>query len=89
MIRQWALFLILLLLVQASAIGLVYVKHLNRKLFVELQASQRVRDQLMIEFGQLQLEQSTWSTHGRIERIAHQKLQMRMPDYAAVEIISR
>jgi cell division protein FtsL len=70
---------VLMSLVIASAIAVVYSKHQNRKLFVELQGLKTQRDELEIEWGRLQLEQSTWATHGRIERLARERLQMRMP----------
>jgi cell division protein FtsL len=34
---------------------------------------------LDVEWGQLQLEQSTWATHTRVEQIARDKLGMRPP----------
>ncbi|MDX2504070.1 MAG: cell division protein FtsL [Gammaproteobacteria bacterium] len=74
------LILILLIITFVSAISVVYVKHYNRKLFVEVQQLERQRDDMEVEWGKLQLEQSTWATHGRIERIAQEKLQMIMPD---------
>ena len=46
-----------------SAIALVYTKHESRKLFVELETLTHERDELNIEWGQLQIEQSTWATH--------------------------
>jgi len=65
--------------VVGSALGAVYAKHESRKLFVELQDLTAVRDEMNIEWGQLQLEQSTWATHGRIEELARSKLQMLTP----------
>ena len=52
-----------------SAMALIYTKHESRKLFVELEALTTERDELNIEWGQLQIEQSTWATHARIERV--------------------
>ena len=46
-----------------SAIALIYTKHESRKLFVELETLTHERDELNIEWGQLQIEQSTWATH--------------------------
>jgi cell division protein FtsL len=63
----------------ASAIMLVYSKHLSRKLFVDLQQLKREVGELNTEWGQLQLEQSAWSDHGRIERVARDRLSMVMP----------
>ncbi len=48
-----------------SAMALVYTKHEARKLFVELEGLSHERDELNIEWGQLQIEQSTWATHAR------------------------
>ena len=80
--RQRILLVITLLfvLVLASAIMLVYSKHQNRKLFVELQQLNHQVDELNTEWGQLQLEQSAWSGHGRIEKIARTRLSMVLPD---------
>ncbi len=70
---------VLFSLVLASAILLVYSKHQSRKLFVELQQLKYQVDALNTEWSQLQLEQSAWSGHGRIERIASKRLSMVMP----------
>ena len=70
----------LLLLVMGSAIAVIYSKHHSRKLFVELQHVRKQIDELNIEWGRLQLEQSAWSAHGRIESIARKRLGMKLPD---------
>jgi len=67
-------------LVLASAVLLVYSKHQSRKLFVELQQLRHEVDALNTEWSQLQLEQSAWSGHGRIERVARKQLSMVMPE---------
>jgi len=71
----------------ASALGVVFSTNESRKLFVELQGLQKVRDDLSAEWGRLQLEQSTWATHGRIEQIANNKLEMVNPPPGAVVIV--
>lgn len=80
--RQRVLLVVTLLfsLVLASAILLVYSKHQSRKLFVELQQLKHEVDALNTEWSQLQLEQSAWSGHGRIERVARKQLSMVMPE---------
>lgn len=77
----------LVLAVFVSALGVVFSTHESRKLFVELQGVQKVRDELSAEWGRLQLEQSTWATHGRIERIANNRLEMINPPPGAVVIV--
>lgn len=73
--------------VLSSAVLLVYSKHQSRKLFVELQALKHQVDALNTEWGQLQLEQSAWSGHGRIEQVARERLSMVMPGAEEVVFI--
>ena len=79
--RQRVLVVVTLLfvLVLVSALMLIYSKHQSRKLFVELQQLNYQIDELNTEWGRLQLEQSAFSDHGRIERIARNRLSMVMP----------
>jgi cell division protein FtsL len=77
MLRVNTLLLIVLVL---SALGVVTAQHRARKLFQDVEAEQERARQLDVEFGQLQLEMSTWATHPRIEQIARERLRMRQPD---------
>jgi cell division protein FtsL len=79
--------LLLLAVLIACALGLVTSQYKARKLFAELEAEQERARSLEIEYGQLQLEASTWSTQSRIERIASQRLRMRRPDPARVQLV--
>lgn len=89
--RQRILMVVTLLfsLVLASAILLIYSKHQSRKLFVELQQLKYQVDALNTEWSQLQLEQSAWSGHGRIERIARKRLSMVMPESDEVVFVQQ
>jgi cell division protein FtsL len=78
---------ILFVVVMATAIGLVYSKHKTRKLFVELQQLNKEVVSLNTEWGRLQLEQSAWADHGRIEQIARQRLDMVIPEAEQVAFI--
>lgn len=71
----------------ASAIGVVYSIHQSRKLFVQLQSLQALRDEMDVEWGRLQLEQSTWATDARIEELARRKLDMIIPQPGAVVMV--
>lgn len=84
-----AMLAILALSVLMSSIGIVLSRHHARRLFVELQALQRERDQMNDEWGQLQLEQATWGTHARVEDIAHSRLQMVPPQPKSVVMVSQ
>ncbi|MEJ2127286.1 MAG: cell division protein FtsL [Woeseiaceae bacterium] len=72
-----------------SALALVYTKHESRKLFVELETLTDERDQLNIEWGQLQIEQSTWATHARIEQVATDDLALVRPAATEIYVIER
>ena len=74
--------------VLGSALGVVYAKHEARSRFNELQQLTKVRDDLDIEWGQLQLEQSTWATHGRVERIAHDEIHLFIPQASDLRIVT-
>lgn len=81
------LVMFLALLVLASSLGVIYAKHQSRKLFVELDTLKKERDEMNIEWGRLQLEQSTLATHSRIEQTAKKRLHMVTPEYEKVLIV--
>ena len=72
----------------AAALGVVYAKHENRTLFIELQALQAERDAMNVEWGQLQLEQGTQATYARVDAEARGRLEMQSPDPGAIVIIN-
>jgi cell division protein FtsL len=80
--------IVLLAILIACALALVTAQHKARKLFTELAKAQDVEKQLDVEWGQLQLEQSTWATHARIEKLATQALGMRVPEAAKVRTVN-
>jgi cell division protein FtsL len=43
---------------------------------------------LAVEWGQLQLEQSTWAMRARIEKIATKQLLMRVPEGPQIKVIT-
>lgn len=79
--------LLLLSSLMLSAVGVVYSSHLSRQLFAEQAILLERNDQLQLEWAQLLLEQSAWSSPGRIESIAHEELHMSIPETAQVEIL--
>ena len=72
-----------------SAAGAIYSKHRARELFVTLERLNNQRDNLEVEWGQLQLEQSAWSTHAFVERVASTKLKMATPPPKEIELVSQ
>jgi cell division protein FtsL len=79
--------LLLLLVLVVCALGLVTSQHQSRKLFTELEREQERARALEVEYGQLQLEASTWGLHSRVERIAAQSLGLRAPDPRRVRMV--
>lgn len=69
----------LFLLLMISAGGLVTSQHQARKLYAELEREKQLTKQIETEFTQLQIEQSTWSMHSRIEKVATSRLHMGSP----------
>ena len=78
---------ILWIAVLASAAGAIYCKHRARQLFVQLEHLDARRDNLEIEWGQLQLEQSAWSTHAFVEQVAGTKLRMGTPAPRDIQVV--
>ena len=73
--------------VLGSSLGVIYAKHEARSRFNELQQLTKARDDLDIEWAQLQLEQSTWATHGRVERVARDELRMVIPQAGDLRVV--
>jgi cell division protein FtsL len=76
------------LAVLLSGFGVVISKQETRQQFQQLMALQDKRDELEIEWGQLQLEQSAWATHGRIESAARRELSMKLPRVGDAVLVS-
>lgn len=87
--RRWFLGAVMVLLVMISAIANVYAKHESRKSFTELQVLTSERDRLEVEWGKLQIEQSTWSTYARVEQLARKQMHMRIPAPGQTMLLSR
>ncbi len=82
-----ALNALLLVAVVMCALSVVTSQHKARKLFVELQKGKERAQQMDVEWGQLQLEQSTWAAPARVERVAARQLQMQLPRNGQVQFI--
>ncbi|HEY6610743.1 MAG TPA: cell division protein FtsL [Pseudomonas sp.] len=82
------LMLVLFGLVLASAVAVAWSAHWNRQLLNQLYAELSVRDKAQAEWGRLILEQSTWTAHSRIETLASEQLQMRIPEPGEVRMVA-
>lgn len=80
MIAERLLALFLAVAALATALGVVQTKHQSRIEFNRLQLLHGERDAMDIDWGRLQLEQSTLAQHARIEESAHRELGMVVPE---------
>ena len=87
--RSTLLMIVFIVVCVGSALALVYTRHESRKLFVELEELSHERDELNIEWGQLQIEQSTWATHARIEKLAVEELALERPEATDIYVIEK
>ena len=79
--------LALLAVLIVCALSLVTSRHQARQRFIELEREQAQARNYEVEFGQLKLEQSTWGTPARIEKLAREQLHMQLPGAARVELV--
>ena len=78
---------LLLVAVVICALSVVTSQHKARKLYIELQKEKEYAQQMEVEWGQLQLEQSTWATPARVEKVATQQLKMKLPKSGQIQFI--
>lgn len=84
--RLVTIFLLTLVLV-LSSMGVVYAKYQSRKLFAERESLRVVRDELAVEWRQIQLELATFAAHGHVEAMARKKLKMHVPEWTDIRIV--
>ncbi|MFI4937758.1 MAG: cell division protein FtsL [Candidatus Berkiellales bacterium] len=92
LLQQWATTMgvgLLSSFVFFSAMSVIYHKHASRQLFMRLQQLQQEVESLQVEWSQLLLEQGTWGTGARVERIARERLQMTLPEPNEVVVITK
>jgi len=82
------LMLLLFIAVLVSSVAVSYSAHWNRQLLNTLYGELSERDKAQAEWGRLILEQSTWTAHSRIENLASEQLQMRIPAANEVRMVA-
>ncbi|MFJ4384051.1 cell division protein FtsL [Pseudomonas sp. NPDC089407] len=80
--------LLLFVGVLVSAIAVSYSAHWNRQLLNTLYGELSERDKAQAEWGRLILEQSTWTAASRIENLASEQLNMRVPSADEVRMVA-
>lgn len=78
---------ILIFLLLVSALGVVYVKDLNRRLFISLHKLQIETEKLKADGNKLLLEQSAWGAQARVQIVAQKELEMQIPPSTDVQMI--
>ncbi len=81
--------LLLLVAVIGSALGVVYAREQNRRLFVDYTQLIKEHDDLNVEFSRLELEQATWAETNRIEQVARGQLGLVSPGAANTVLVRR
>lgn len=81
--RTW----VLLAAALATALAVVYVRHEARRGFIALQALEAERDEIVTDWGRLQLEYATWASGGRVESLAKEELGLREVDPKQVIVV--
>lgn len=68
-------------------LGVVTAQHQARKLYFELEQQETLNKEYKTEYDQLQIEQSTWAMHSRLEDFAAERLQMHAPAMNQVQVV--
>jgi cell division protein FtsL len=69
------------------ALAVVNAQHRARTLFVELEALKKEARDLEVEWGKLQLEQGTLTSHARVETLAKTQLGLMSPPLDKVRLL--
>lgn len=78
---------LLVMLVIGSSMLVIYSAFEYRRLFNQHQVLSSQGEDLQVEWGQLLLEESAWSSNSRVEREADKNLQMTAPETENIEIV--
>lgn len=85
--QAWFFVLLALGAVLASSVAVAFSSFETRRLVALHQKLQNENNQMQVEWGQLLLEQSTWGSYNRVERLAGKKLKMRVPSPSEIIMV--
>lgn len=85
--KQWFLVLLASVAVTGSALGVVFSSFEARRLVAQHQQLLGAKNGMQVEWGQLLLEQSTWGSYNRVEQLAGDRLQMRVPSPSEIVMV--
>ncbi|NRF24663.1 cell division protein FtsL [Vibrio coralliilyticus] len=72
--------LLVLILISASAMGVVFTTHHTRQAITEKDQALQERERLDNEWRNLLIEETALAEHSRVQEIAKDELQMKRPD---------
>lgn len=78
---------VLLVLVLLSAFVAIFSTHTCRGLYTQLQVLESSQWYLQEDYGRLLLEQSTWASHYRVEKVARADLGMGAPSLEKYKVV--
>ena len=76
-----------LVLVLASAFAVIHSSHACRELYASLRELESSQWYLQEDYGRLLLEQSTWASHYRVEKVARNELGMLPPPLEQLRLV--
>lgn len=74
------------LVLMVCALAVIQAQHRSRTYFVELERLKKEARVLDEQWGQLQLEQSTWANLARVDTLARSRLGLVAPSHERVRI---
>jgi cell division protein FtsL len=82
--------IVLALLLMVCAMAVIQAQHRSRTYFVELERLKKQAHVLDEQWGQLQLEQSTWANPARVDTLARTRLGLIAPpdDHVRIETLA-
>jgi len=87
--RQAVFMAVLVLMILVSAFATIHSTHACRALYTQLQELESSQWYLQEDYGRLLLEQSTWASHYRVEKVARGDLGMTAPDLEHFKVVSQ
>ena len=74
--------------VLGAAFANIHSTHACRSLYAQLQTLESAQWYLQEDYGRLLLEQSTWASHHRVEKVARKSLRMREPELTQFHVVA-
>ena len=76
-------------LILLSCFAVIYSTHACRERYAQLQVLESSSWYLQEDYSRLLLEQSTWASHHRVEKVARGDLGMRAPDLERFKVVNK